>query len=145
MQHCIQICCTGTVLYGTARVTATRGFRTTRNKIDKRCVVLFCSFNWIRIQFQKRRIHVDRDPDTQPLHVPGQIMMKLLSFYLPWFFPPYECISLIFRDILTKKLSSLKGPKREIFGLGIFAQIRPIWIGDLGTRHKNPKKLGLGP
>jgi hypothetical protein len=23
----------------------------------------------------------------------------------------------------------LKGPKREIFGLGIFAQIRPIWIG----------------
>jgi hypothetical protein len=39
----------------------------------------------------------------------------------------------------------LKGPKREIFGLGIFAQIRPIWIGDLGTRPKNPKKLGLGP
>jgi hypothetical protein len=23
----------------------------------------------------------------------------------------------------------LKGPKREIFGFGIFAQIRPIWIG----------------
>ncbi len=23
----------------------------------------------------------------------------------------------------------LKGPKREIFGLGFFAQIRPIWIG----------------
>jgi hypothetical protein len=23
----------------------------------------------------------------------------------------------------------LKGPKREIFSLGIFAQIRPIWIG----------------
>ncbi len=39
----------------------------------------------------------------------------------------------------------LKGPKREIFGLGIFAQIRPIWICDLGTRPKNPKKLGLGP
>ncbi len=39
----------------------------------------------------------------------------------------------------------LKGPKREIFGLEIFAQIRPIWIGDLGTRLKNPKKLGLGP
>jgi hypothetical protein len=37
----------------------------------------------------------------------------------------------------------LKGPKREIFGLGIFAQIRPIW--NLGTRAKNPKKLGLGP
>jgi hypothetical protein len=32
-----------TVWYG-YRVTATRGFRTTRNKIDKRCVVLFFSF-----------------------------------------------------------------------------------------------------
>jgi hypothetical protein len=40
---------------------------------------------------------------------------------------------------------SLKGPKREIFGLGIFAQIRPIWIGYLGTRPKNPKQLRLGP
>jgi hypothetical protein len=39
----------------------------------------------------------------------------------------------------------LKGPKREIFGLGIFAQIRPIWIGYLGSRPKNPKKLRLGP
>jgi hypothetical protein len=39
----------------------------------------------------------------------------------------------------------LKGPKREIFGLRIFAQIRPIWIGYLGTRPKNPKKLRLGP
>ncbi len=39
----------------------------------------------------------------------------------------------------------LKGPKREIFGLGIFAQIRPIWIGYQGTRSKNPKKLRLGP
>jgi hypothetical protein len=40
---------------------------------------------------------------------------------------------------------ALKGPKREIFGLGIFAQIRPLWIGYLGTRPKNPKKLRLGP
>ncbi len=39
----------------------------------------------------------------------------------------------------------LKGPKREKFVAGIFAQIRPIWIGDLGTRPKNPKKLRLGP
>ncbi len=30
--------------------------------------------------------------------------------------------------------SNLKGPKREIFVAGIFAQIRPIWIGYLGTR-----------
>jgi hypothetical protein len=40
---------------------------------------------------------------------------------------------------------ALKGPKREIFVAGIFAQIRPIWIGYLGTRPKNPKKLYLGP
>ncbi len=39
----------------------------------------------------------------------------------------------------------LKGPKCEIFDSRVFAQIRPIWIGDLGTRPKNPKKLGLGP
>ncbi len=39
----------------------------------------------------------------------------------------------------------LKGPKREIFGLGIFAQIRPIWIGYKGTRPKNLKKLRFGP
>ncbi len=31
----------------------------------------------------------------------------------------------------------LKGPKREIFDSGVFAQIRPIWIGDLGTGPKN--------
>ncbi len=42
-------------------------------------------------------------------------------------------------------VQALKGPKREIFGLGIFAQIRPIWIGYLGTRPKKPKKLRLGP
>ena len=38
---------------------------------------------------------------------------------------------------------SLKGPKREIFVAGIFAHIRRIWIGDLGTRPKNPKKYVL--
>ncbi len=38
----------------------------------------------------------------------------------------------------------LKGPKREIFVAGIFAQIRPIWIGDLGTRPKNPQKIMFG-
>ncbi len=30
----------------------------------------------------------------------------------------------------------VKGPKREIFDSGVFAQIRPIWIGDLGTTQK---------
>jgi hypothetical protein len=38
----------------------------------------------------------------------------------------------------------LKGPKCGIFVLGIFAQIRPIWIGYLGTRPKNPKKVTFG-
>jgi hypothetical protein len=33
----------------------------------------------------------------------------------------------------------LKGPKREIFDSRVFAQIRPIWIGDLGTRPKSYK------
>ncbi len=33
----------------------------------------------------------------------------------------------------------LKGPKCEIFDSGVFAQIRPIWIGDFGTRPKNYK------
>jgi hypothetical protein len=41
-------------------------------------------------------------------------------------------------------LSPLKGPEREIFVAGIFAQIRPIWIGDLGARPKNPKKIMFG-
>ncbi len=38
----------------------------------------------------------------------------------------------------------LKGPKCEIFESGDFAQIRPIWIGDLGTRPKNINFDGLG-
>ncbi len=28
------------------------------------------------------------------------------------------------------RIAFLKGPKHEIFGFGVFAQIRPIWIGD---------------
>ncbi len=39
----------------------------------------------------------------------------------------------------------LKGPKREIFGAGIFTEIRPVWVGDLETRPKNLKSLCLGP
>ncbi len=38
-------------------------------------------------------------------------------------------------------LGTFKGPKREIFDFGVFAQIRPLWIGDLGTRPKNYKFL----
>ncbi len=33
----------------------------------------------------------------------------------------------------------LKGPELEIFGSGVFTQIRPLRVGDLGTRPKNPK------
>jgi hypothetical protein len=33
----------------------------------------------------------------------------------------------------------LKGPKLEIVGSGVFTQIRPVWIGDLGTKPKNLK------
>ncbi len=32
--------------------------------------------------------------------------------------------------------SELKGPKHEIFGSGVFTQIRSVWVGDLGTRQK---------
>ncbi len=46
-------------------------------------------------------------------------------------------------NILARSL--LKGPKREIFVAGMFAHIRPIWLGYLVTRPKNPKKLRLGP
>jgi hypothetical protein len=34
---------------------------------------------------------------------------------------------------------SLKGPKLEIFGFRVFSQIRPVWVGDLGTRQINSK------
>ncbi len=40
--------------------------------------------------------------------------------------------------------SWLKGPKHEIFEKGVFTQIRPVWVGDLGTRPKNYKNLWLG-
>ncbi len=33
----------------------------------------------------------------------------------------------------------LYGPKLEIFGSRVFTQIRPVWVGDLGTSPKNSK------
>ncbi len=33
----------------------------------------------------------------------------------------------------------LKGPKLEIFGSRVFPQIRPVCVGDLGTRRKISK------
>jgi hypothetical protein len=38
-----------------------------------------------------------------------------------------------------KKHANLKGPKLEIFVAGTFTQIRPVWIGYLESRPKNPK------
>jgi hypothetical protein len=35
----------------------------------------------------------------------------------------------------------LKGPKHEIFGFGFFTSIKPVWIGDLGTRPKKRCRL----
>ncbi len=32
----------------------------------------------------------------------------------------------------------LKGLMIEIFGSGVFTQIRPVWVGAFGTRPKNP-------
>ncbi len=40
-------------------------------------------------------------------------------------------------------VGSLKGPKLEIFGSGIFTQIRPVRVGDLGTKPKNYKFYGF--
>jgi hypothetical protein len=48
-----------------------------------------------------------------------------------------RCITTSPLNPLLDIIVSLKGPKREIFDSGVFAQIRPIWIGDLGTRPKN--------
>ncbi len=41
-------------------------------------------------------------------------------------------------------VGSLKGPKLEIFGSGIFTQIRPVRVGDLGTKPKISKVYGFG-
>jgi hypothetical protein len=35
----------------------------------------------------------------------------------------------------------IKGPKHEIFVVGIFAQIRPVWVDDLGTIGQKIKKF----
>jgi hypothetical protein len=45
--------------------------------------------------------------------------------------PPLEMIGFGYP---FSTIDYLKGPKCEIFGFGFFALIRPIWIGDLGTR-----------
>jgi hypothetical protein len=38
----------------------------------------------------------------------------------------------------------LKGPKLEIFSSGVFAQIRPEWVGDLGNSQKIQQWDGIG-
>ncbi len=47
--------------------------------------------------------------------------------------------SLLCCDYEASSQNVLKGPKLEIFGFGVFALIRPVWIGDLGTRPKITK------
>jgi hypothetical protein len=42
-------------------------------------------------------------------------------------------------DADEKDKTMLKGPKLEIFGSRVFPQIRPICVGDLGTRRKKSK------
>jgi hypothetical protein len=54
------------------------------------------------------------------------------------------CTKHMHHELMGKLSICLKGPKHEIFGLRIFAQIRPIWIGYLGTRPKNPKSYVWG-
>jgi hypothetical protein len=41
---------------------------------------------------------------------------------------------------ICKKLKFMfKGHKLEIFCSGVFTQIRPVWVGDIGPRPKNSK------
>ncbi len=40
---------------------------------------------------------------------------------------------------LNVRENCLNGPKLEIFGFRVFSQIRPVGVGDLGTRQKNSK------
>jgi hypothetical protein len=60
----------------------------------------------------------------------GQVQQQQFSF-------PMSMSSLV------KKFDSnvLKGPKLEIFDSGVFTQIRPVWVGDLGTRPKTMKSV----
>ena len=39
---------------------------------------------------------------------------------------------------------SFKNSANYIFGSGVFTQIRPVWVGDLGTRPKIQNFDGLG-
>jgi hypothetical protein len=46
--------------------------------------------------------------------------------------------------LMSRLVCYFKGPKHEIFVAGIFTQIRPVWVGDLGTRLKKSKKFMFG-
>jgi hypothetical protein len=45
--------------------------------------------------------------------------------------------SFFFKFVFAYFFQSLKGPKHEIFESEFFTQIRPVWLGDLGTGEKN--------
>ena len=61
----------------------------------------------------------------------------------------------IYRDLTCKVryllilyncvLMNLKGPKLETFVSLVFTQIKPVWVGDLGTRSKISKFLWFRP
>jgi hypothetical protein len=49
------------------------------------------------------------------------------------------------RSKISRDTVPLKRPKLEIFGFEAFTQIRPVWVGDLGTGPKNFKNFnGFG-
>ena len=60
----------------------------------------------------------------------------------------------IYRDLTCKVryllilyncvLMNLKGPKLETFVSLVFTKIKPVWVGDLGTRSKNSNFYGSG-
>ena len=62
----------------------------------------------------------------------GQVQQQQFSF-------PMSMSSLVKFDS-----NVLKGPKLEIFDSGVFTQIRPVWVGDLGTRPKTFKSVWFG-
>jgi hypothetical protein len=39
---------------------------------------------------------------------------------------------------------NLKGPKLETYVSLVFTKIKPVWVGDLGTRSKNSNFYGSG-
>jgi hypothetical protein len=103
------------------------------NRIDTR------SFHTAVI-FDAKRISADSDLkksfpgpiERERESSPGSALFREFN-YIMSLVPVFLCLG-DFQD-------SLKGPKHEIFGSGVFTQIRPVLVGDLGIKPKNPKFL----